>query len=92
MPICLYRRVSDSIKISLPVTEIPGTGNVKQKESKRQLSELVREYFLCKAHEVPHGKILLISGCFERDYSPFHGFWQSFISIEVCRDCIPTLA
>ena len=25
-------------------------------------------------------------------YSLFHGFWQSFISIEVCRDCIPALA
>ena len=25
-------------------------------------------------------------------YSPFHGFWQSFISIEVCRDFIPALA
>ena len=25
-------------------------------------------------------------------YSPFYGFWQSFISIEVCRDCIPALA
>ena len=24
-------------------------------------------------------------------YSPFHVFWQSFISIEVCRDCIPAL-
>ena len=24
-------------------------------------------------------------------YSPFHGFWQSSISIEVCRDCIPAL-
>ena len=26
------------------------------------------------------------------NYSPFHGFWQIFISIEVCRDCIPALA
>ena len=26
------------------------------------------------------------------NYSPFYGFWQSFISIEVCRDCIPALA
>ena len=26
------------------------------------------------------------------NYSLFHGFWQSFISIEVCRDCIPALA
>ena len=25
-------------------------------------------------------------------YSLSPGFWQSFISIEVCRDCIPTLA
>ena len=25
-------------------------------------------------------------------YSPFHGFWQSFILIEVCRDCILALA
>ena len=25
-------------------------------------------------------------------YSLFPGFWQSFISIEVCRDCIPALA
>ena len=29
---------------------------------------------------------------FNLHYSPFHGFWQSFISIEVCRDCIPALA
>ena len=26
------------------------------------------------------------------NYSPFHGFWQSLISIEICRDCIPALA
>ena len=25
-------------------------------------------------------------------YSLSPGFWQSFISIEVCRDCIPALA
>ena len=25
-------------------------------------------------------------------YSPFHRFWQSFISIAVCRDCIPARA
>ena len=25
-------------------------------------------------------------------YSPFHRLWQSFISIEVCRDCIPAIA
>ena len=25
-------------------------------------------------------------------YSLFHGFWQRFISIEACRDCIPALA
>ena len=35
--------------------------------------------------------------CFRRAkkfkiYSLFHGFWQSFISIEVCRDCLPALA
>ena len=28
----------------------------------------------------------------EDDYSLSPGFWQSFISIEVCRDCIPALA
>ena len=27
-----------------------------------------------------------------RYYSLSPGFWQSFISIEVCRDCIPALA
>ena len=27
-----------------------------------------------------------------RDYSLSPGFWQSFISIEVCRDCILALA
>ena len=26
------------------------------------------------------------------DYSLSPGFWQSFISIEVCRDCMPALA
>ena len=41
---------------------------LSNRESKRQLSELVGEYFLCKAREVPHSKILLISGCFEGDY------------------------
>ena len=41
---------------------------MSNRESKRQLSELVGKYFLCKAREVPHGKILLISGCFEGDY------------------------
>ena len=29
---------------------------------------------------------------FKLAYSPFHEFWQSFISIEVCKDCIPALA
>ena len=29
---------------------------------------------------------------FEQYYSLSPGFWQSFISIEVCRDCIPALA
>ena len=28
----------------------------------------------------------------EISYSLSPGFWQSFISIEVCRDCIPALA
>ena len=27
-----------------------------------------------------------------QDYSLSPGFWQSFISIEVCRNCIPALA
>ena len=27
-----------------------------------------------------------------KHYSLSPGFWQSFISIEVCRDCIPALA
>ena len=35
VPICLHCRVSESIKLSLPVTERLGTGIVKQKESKR---------------------------------------------------------
>ena len=29
---------------------------------------------------------------FLTDYSLSPGFWQSFISIEVCRDCIPAPA
>ena len=29
---------------------------------------------------------------FDIKYSLSPGFWQSFISIEVCRDCIPALA
>ena len=64
MPICLLGRVSGSIKISLPVTERLGACIVKQKESKQQLSELVREFVLCETHEVLYGKVLLISGCF----------------------------
>ena len=30
------------------------------------------------------------SNCLNYSLSP--GFWQSFISMEVCRDCIPALA
>ena len=33
--------------------------------------------------------VIKIATCF---YSLSPGFWQSFISIEVCRDCIPALA
>ena len=29
---------------------------------------------------------------FKSNYSLSPGFWQSFTSIEVCRDCIPALA
>ena len=36
------------------------------REIKRELFEPVGEYYLCKAHEIPIGKILLISGCSER--------------------------
>ena len=60
VPICLHCRVLDSIKLSLPVTERLGTGIVKQKESKRSLSELAGEYFLCKESEVSYGKTLMI--------------------------------
>ena len=38
---------------------------------------------------VKHDKKIKTS---KKHYSLSPGFWQSFISIEVCRDCIPALA
>ena len=38
--------------------------------------------FLCQYLKAQAGNI----------YSPFHGFLAEFYSIEVCKDCIPTLA
>ena len=45
-----------------------------------------------RAHRFQTSITSFFMGIWVSNYSPFHGFWQSFISIEVCRDCIPALA
>ena len=56
-----------------------------KRDASRQILGLGRYNFLPVAPMV----MILV---FLESYSLSPGFWQSFISIEVCRDCIPTLA
>ena len=48
-----------------------------------ELSEWTSQTDIKFPHEIKNAQHFQLSS-----YSPFHGFWQSFISIEVCRDCI----
>ena len=72
--------------------------NLTQKSSKLQIKSIMRTkrcHMCLNLHLLPRshpqkGEQAIIFVIAHYSLSP--GFWQSFISIEVCRDCIPALA